>query len=66
VKCIVVQISGVSGRPEMFVGRTTGNSSWSLLPAMCLTWLPNAIMHQAALKICSLNFVVKGCEIVVN
>jgi hypothetical protein len=66
VKYIVVHLSGVSGRPEIFDVGTTRNSSWSSLPAMGLTWLPTDIMHQAVLIICSLIFVVKWCELVVN
>ena len=66
MKCNVVHLSGVSGMPEIFDGRTTGNSSWSSLPAMGLTWLPTDILHQALLIICSLIFVVKVCELVVN
>ena len=37
VKHTVVHLSGVSETPEIFDGRTTGNSSSSSLPAMGLT-----------------------------
>lgn len=66
MKCVVVHLRGVFGRSEIFDGRTTESSSSFSLPEMGLVWLPIDVIHQVILKFCSLIFVAKGCELVVN